>query len=129
MSRVAEGLLLALAAAVALNAGFLLQHAGSRTSIWVTPLHPIATLSSLLRSPLWSAGTALGLSGWAMHVGALARAPLSLGPAFVPGHLALAAPRAVAALRVRLTRAELWENRLMVRAISALTAGLDAHGS
>jgi len=129
MSRVAEGLLLALAASVALNAGFLLQHAGSRTSIAVSPLHPIATLSSLLRSPLWSAGTALGLGGWAMHVGALARAPLSLVQAFVAGGLALAAPMAVAVLRVRLTRAELWAIGLMVCALSALTAGLDAHGS
>jgi hypothetical protein len=129
VSRVAEGLVLALAASVALNAGFLFQHAGSRSSIAISPRHPVATLSSLLRSPLWAAGTALGLAGWAMHVGALARAPLSLVQAFVAGGLALAAPMAVVALRVRLTRVEVWAIALMVCALVALTAGLDAHGS
>src|SRR2546423_1664510 len=91
MSRVAEGLVLALAASVALNGGFLLQHAGSRTSIAVSPRHPVATLSSLLRSPLWSAGTALGLGGWAVPVAALARAPPSLVHAVVGGGVAAVA--------------------------------------
>jgi len=129
VSRVAVGLALALGASVALNAGFLLQHAGSRSSVAISPLRPVATLTSLLRSPLWSAGTAVGLGGWALHVAALARAPLSLVQAFVAGGLALAAPMAVVGLRVRLTRAEVTAVGLMACALVALTAGLHAHGA
>src|SRR5437588_2068540 len=129
MSRLEVGLALALAASVALNAGFLLQHAGSRTTVDVNPLRPVATLVGLLRSPLWAAGTVLGVTGWAMHIAALARAPLSLVQAFVAGGLAIAAPMAVIGLNVRLTRSEWSAIVLMVGALSALTAGLHAESA
>jgi hypothetical protein len=94
MSALATGLALALVASLALNGSFLLQHLGAVAAPPVTPLRPIATVRGLLASSRWSAGLALGLSGWAMHVAALSRAPLSLVQAFVAGGLALTVPAA-----------------------------------
>src|SRR5439155_407623 len=81
------GLGLALAASMALNLGYLLQHRGAGTAPPVTPRHPVTTLAGLLSSGAWLAGLACGLGGWALHVAALSRAPLSLVQAFVAGGL------------------------------------------
>jgi hypothetical protein len=126
--RLATGLALALGASVALNAGFLLQHAGSAARAPITPRHPLATIGTLLRSPLWALGAVAGLSGWALHVAALSRAPLSLVQAFVAGGLALAAPMAAIGLRHRLERRERAAIALMVLALVLLAAGLGREG-
>ena len=95
MTSAAPGLLMALAASVALSTSYLLQHAGSASAAAVSARRPWTTLRSLLRSPRWSVGAAVGMAGWALHVGALSRAPLSLVQAFVAGGLALTVPLAV----------------------------------
>ena len=128
MSTLAVGLLLALVASVALNGAFLLQHAGAADAADIDPRHPIATLVSLLRSPLWAVGAVVGMTGWALHVAALSRAPLSLVQAFVAGGLALAAPMAAFGLRHRLQPAERTGVALMVVALLALSAGLHGEG-
>jgi hypothetical protein len=92
MSTVAVGLLCALAASVALNGSFLLQHVGSASLDAITPLHPLRTMRSLLSARAWTAGAVLGMCGWALHVAALTRAPLSLVQAFVAGGVALTVP-------------------------------------
>lgn len=124
MSSLTAGLLLALAASVALNGSYLLQHAGSAHAIEISPRHPIATFASLLRSPAWTIGAVVGIAGWAMHVGALSRAPLSLVQAFVAGGLALAAPMAVFGLGHRLRAEEKRSVALMVLALVLLAVGL-----
>lgn len=127
MSGAALGPALAIAASVALNASFLMQHAGSSMAERVTPRHPLATLVGLLRSPVWAAGAVVGLTGWALHVAALSRAPLSLVQAFVAGGLALAVPMAALGLRHRVTRSERVGVVLMVVALTLLALGLHAH--
>jgi hypothetical protein len=125
VSGLAFGLTLAVAASVALNAGFLLQHAGSSGAPAVTVRRPIATLRGLLASRLWVAGLALGLAGWALHVDALSHAPLSLVQAFVAGGLVLAVPLALA-FGHRLERGELGAVVLLAAALALLSTGARA---
>jgi uncharacterized membrane protein len=124
VSEVAVGLALALAASLALNFAFLLQHAGSVGEAAITPLRPLATLRTLLRSPLWLVGGALGMAGWGLHVAALAHAPLSLVQAFVAGGLVLAVPLAVGALGHRLDRREVRGVLLLAGSLVLLSIGL-----
>lgn len=106
MSALALGLGLAVAATVTLNASYLVQHVGARTAPAITLARPLATLRGLLLSRLWLAGLAVGLVGWALHVGALAHAPLSLVQAWAAGGLVLAVPAAALTLGQRLGRRE-----------------------
>jgi hypothetical protein len=118
------GPLLALAAAVALNGSYLLQHAGSAGAAAITPLRPLRTFAALLRSPAWTLGAVAGMSGWALHVAAMRQAPLSLVQAFVAGGLALTVPLAAVTLRQRLARGERQALALMVAALLGLALGL-----
>jgi uncharacterized membrane protein len=126
MSGVWLGLGLALAASLALNLGYLLQHGGAGTAPPVTPRHPVATLRGLFASPIWLAGLGVGLSGWALHVLALSRAPLSLVQAFVAGGLVLCVPLAAVALGHRVTAGEARGVALMSLALAGLSLGLHA---
>jgi drug/metabolite transporter (DMT)-like permease len=125
VSSLGFGLALAVAASVALNAGFLLQHAGSAGAPAVSARRPVATLRGLLGSRLWLAGLGLGLAGWALHVDALSHAPLSLVQAFVAGGLVLAVPLALA-LGHRLDRGELRAVVVLAAALALLCAGARA---
>jgi hypothetical protein len=122
------GVLLAVAAAVALNASYLMQHAGSARGAAIDPRRPLGTLASLLRSPIWAAGGAVGLTGWALHLGAMREAPLSLVQAFVAGGLALSAPMAAIGLRRRPAAGEAQAVGLMVLALVLLSVGLGGGG-
>jgi len=124
MSSVAFGLVLALGASVALNAGFVLQHAGAAHAPAITPRHPLATVRGLLRSPAWAAGAVAGFGGWGLHVAALSHAPLSLVQAFVAGGLALTVPMAALALGHRAGPAEKRAALAMVVALVLLSLGL-----
>jgi hypothetical protein len=126
MSRLAAGLLLALAASAALNGGYVLQHVGAAGAPAVDPRRPVRTLRALLGSRAWLVGGALGMTGWGLHVGALTRAPLSLVQAFVAGGIVLVAPWAAAAAGRRLSPAEWRGVALMAGALALL--GLGLHG-
>jgi hypothetical protein len=115
---------LALLASLALNASFLAQHAGARTAPPVSPLRPVATVRGLLASPVWSIGLALGLTGWALHVVALANAPLSLVQPFAAGGLALAVPAAARLLGERLDARERAAVGMMALALVGLSVGV-----
>jgi hypothetical protein len=128
MTPTTTGVLLAIAAAVALNASYLMQHAGSSAAAAIDPRRPVATLVALLRSPIWAAGGAVGLTGWGLHLGALREAPLSLVQAFVAGGLALSAPMAALGLRRRPARGETQAVALMVLALALLSIGLAGGG-
>jgi hypothetical protein len=85
------GLGLALASAGALNWGFLDQHASASA---LPPLHvrrPLASLRVLSSSRRWLRGFLVGLAGWALYVGALSIAPLSLVQATSAGGIGLLA--------------------------------------
>src|SRR4051794_35212923 len=70
-------MLVAIAAALAINAGYVLQHRGLATVPRVEVRRPLATLAALLRSPRWLVGAALGYGGLALEVLALTALPLS----------------------------------------------------
>ena len=129
MSATLAGAGLALAAATALNASYLLQHRGSARLPAVDARRPVATLRSLLGARAWVLGGALGMAGWALHIGAMRVAPLSLVQAFVAGGLVLSVPLAALILRRRLARSERQAIALMVVALLALAAGLPGGGA
>jgi hypothetical protein len=122
----AIGLALALVASAALNGSYLLQHAGSAGTPAISARRPLRTLRGLLGSGLWLGGLALGMAGWALHVGALSLAPLSLVQAFVAGGLVLCVPVAARVFGARVGRAEAAGIVLMVAALVALSIGAHA---
>ncbi len=128
MSHLTIGLLLAVAGSVALNASYLIQHAGSVGAPAIEPRHPLRTLRSLLRSRLWLGGGVLGMTGWAISVAALTQAPLSLVQAFLIGGIALLAPVSVRVLGHRLTPRETAGITLVLVALAVLLVGHGAVG-
>ena len=128
MSHLLIGLSLALIGSVALNASYLIQHAGSVAAPTIAFGHPIRTLGALLRSRLWLAGGVLGITGWAISIAALTQAPLSLVQAFLIGGIALLAPVAVRVLGHRLTPRELAGISLVLFALLVLLVGRGAVG-
>jgi hypothetical protein len=124
VTALALGLTLAVAASVALNGSYLLQHAGSAELPAVDPRHPLRTVGGLFAEPLWLAGLALGMSGWALHVAALTKAPLSLVQAFVAGGLALTVPAARRWLKRPIGAGEAMAVVAMAVALALLTLGM-----
>jgi len=126
MSALASGLALAVIASVALNASFLLQHAGSRDAPELSAQRPLVSLRALLGSRVWLVGGAAGLTGWALYIVALTHAPLSLVQAFAAGALALTVPAAARAFGQRLPRGELTAVLALVAALVLLGLGASA---
>jgi drug/metabolite transporter (DMT)-like permease len=127
MSSLAAGLVLALGSSLALNGSFLVQGAGAVTAPTVDARRPLRTVFGLLRSPVWTAGLALGLFGWALYVAALAYAPLSFVQAFAAGGLVLVAPVAVRFLGHPVERRA--RSGLVVMTAALVVLALGAHGS
>jgi hypothetical protein len=75
---VGAGLVLALGSAAALNWAFFRQHGAASTLPPLSLRRPLHSLVLLARSPSWLVGFLVGLGGWALYVGALRLAPLSL---------------------------------------------------
>lgn len=101
---IAAGLVLALGSAVALNWGWIAQHTAASDLPALALRHPAASLRVLFRDLRWLTGFLVGLGGWALYIGALALAPLSLVQAVAAGGigvLALLAHRAGAPLSGR----------------------------
>jgi hypothetical protein len=128
MSHLLLGLSLALIGSVALNASYLIQHAGSLAAPTIAFRHPLRTFGALLRSRLWLAGGVLGITGWAISIAALTQAPLSLVQAFLIGGIALLAPIAVRVLGHQLTVKELTGISLVLFALLVLLVGRGAVG-
>jgi drug/metabolite transporter (DMT)-like permease len=128
ISHLIGGLSLAIVGSVALNASYLVQHAGSVAAPTIAFRHPLRTLGALLRSRLWLVGGVLGITGWAISIAALTQAPLSLVQAFLIGGVALLAPVAVRVLGHRLTPRELVGISLVLLALLVLLVGRGAVG-
>ena len=88
---IALGLLLALASALAANAGNLLKHRGCGEAPPVDLRHPIGTARALWRRRSFAVGMLVGGGAWALHVGALSLAPLSLVQVVLAGGVVLIA--------------------------------------
>jgi hypothetical protein len=85
------GLLLALACAFTTNIALLCKHRGALAAPSVQLGHPLASAASLFRSRWWTIGFAVAIGAWALHVAALAVAPLSLVETTISGGLVLLA--------------------------------------
>ena len=120
------GLALALAASVAQGAGYLCQHITAVERPPVSIRRPLRTLGSMLGSGWWRVGLLLAATGFLLHLGALALAPISLVQAFVAGGLALVAPLAARAFHHRLTSAERRAVPLMAVSLAVLALGISA---
>jgi hypothetical protein len=75
---IAVGLGLALASALALDAGFLLQQSAAALAPRLSARRPLASARALVASRRWTGGFVLGIGGWGLYFCALALAPLSL---------------------------------------------------
>jgi drug/metabolite transporter (DMT)-like permease len=81
------GLLLALACAFATNLAFLWKHRGAVAAPEIHMRHPLESAAGLFRSKWWTIGFLVALVAWALHVVALALAPISLVQAVISGGL------------------------------------------
>jgi hypothetical protein len=124
MPVILAGLALAIGASVAQGAGYLCQHVDAGERPPVSLRNPIRTLASMLGSGWWRLGLLFAVTGFLLHLGALALAPISLVQAFVAGGLALVAPMAARAFHHRLTRAERRAVPLMAISLAALALGI-----
>jgi drug/metabolite transporter (DMT)-like permease len=81
------GILLALLCAFATNVAFLLKHRGACAAPDVSLRHPVRSATGLFRSKWFAIGMLVAAGAWALHVGALALAPLSVVQAVIAGGL------------------------------------------
>ena len=81
------GLALALVCAAASSVSFLLKHRGAVAAPPVQVRHPLRSAVGLFRSREFAIGWAVAVGAWALHVGALALAPLSIVQAVLAGSL------------------------------------------
>jgi hypothetical protein len=72
------GLLLALVCAFVANLGFFYKHRGANAVAKVTVRHPLRSARALYSSRWFALGMAIAVVSWALHVGALALAPMSV---------------------------------------------------
>src|SRR5215210_1030739 len=72
------GLGLAALSAATSQLGFLLRHRGAVAAPDVDARHPLRSAIELFRSKWWTIGYGVAAIAYALHVGALALAPLSL---------------------------------------------------
>jgi drug/metabolite transporter (DMT)-like permease len=81
------GLILALASAVATNVAFLFKHRGAVLALPILVRHPLQSVVGLFRSRWFLVGWIVAIAAWALHVGALSLAPLSIVQAVLSGGL------------------------------------------
>jgi len=85
------GILLALSCAFASNLAFFYKHRGACAASPVELLHPLRSARSLLSSAWFVVGMAVAAVAWALHVAALALAPMSVVQAVLAGGVVLVA--------------------------------------
>ena len=84
---VGVGLICALLSALGTNLAFLFKHRGAVAAPDVDMRHPLRSAVDLFRSKWWSIGWAVAAVAFALHVAALALAPISIGQAVLAGGL------------------------------------------
>ena len=95
----------AVGAAIAINAGYVIQHGGLSAAPRLEWRRPLAAVAALLRSRRWVAGALLGYAGLGLELVALAALPLSTVQAAVGAGLVVVAVLARAAGGAPLGRA------------------------
>jgi hypothetical protein len=84
-------LALALLSAFALNWGWVAQHSAAGGLPALSLRRPVLALRALFGDLSWLTGFAVGLAGWALYIGALTLAPLSLVQAVSAGGIGILA--------------------------------------
>ena len=84
---VSIGLICALLSALGTNLAFLFKHRGAVAAPDVDMRHPLRSAVDLFRSKWWSVGWGIAAVAFALHVAALALAPISIGQAVLAGGL------------------------------------------
>ena len=121
------GLVLALAAALATNLAFLFKHRGAVRAAPIRARHPLLGAAGLFRSKWFAVGWLVAVLAWALHVGALARAPLSIVQAVLSGGLVFLAVLAERFFDLRLGRWQ-WFG-VTITAAGLAIIGLTASGA
>src|SRR6266536_1779303 len=85
------GILLALGCALATNLGFLYKHRGAIAADHVDVRHPVHSAAALFSSKWFAIGMGVATGAWALHVAALAMAPMSVVQAVLAGGVVLLA--------------------------------------
>jgi hypothetical protein len=122
---VIAGLALALGSALGTNVGFLFKQRGAVLAPPVRARHPLRSAVGLFRSRWFSLGWAVAVGAWALHVGALALAPLSIVQAVLSGGLVFLAVLAERYFGFRLGRRQ-WGGVIITAAglaVIAITGG------
>jgi drug/metabolite transporter (DMT)-like permease len=81
------GLTLALASALGTNVAFLFKHRGAVLAPPIRVRHPLRSAADLFASRWFAIGWLVAIFAWALHVGALSLAPLSIVQAVLSGGL------------------------------------------
>src|SRR3954469_25086156 len=92
----------AVGAAIAINAGYVVQHGGLSSAPRIELGRPLAAVTALLRSRRWVAGAMLGYAGLGLELVALATLPLSTVQATIGAGLVVVAALSRAAGGARL---------------------------
>jgi len=126
------GILLALLCALAANLGFFYKHRGCNEVPTVEVSHPLRTAKALWGSKWFALGMLLGFVGWALHVGAIALAPLSTVQVVLSGGVVLIAVMADRIFGFSVDKRQWWGLGLMAAGLAVLAftmpGGHEAHG-
>src|SRR4051794_34702312 len=125
------GLVLALATACASVTGFLLKARGAVESPDVDWRAPVRSSLALFASRVYAIGMAVAMASWALHVGALALAPISLVQTVIAGGLVFLTVAADRLFGQRVTRREWIGVALTAAGLAVLAATMSdtGHGS
>ena len=121
-------MLLALGTALASVLGFLYKHRGAIESPPVEMRRPVRTSLALFRSRWYVVGIVVATASWALHVGALALAPISLVQSVIAGGLVLLTVSADRLFAHEVTRREWIGVALAALGLAFLAATLDGAG-
>ena len=116
------GLALALACALATSVSFLLKQRGAVAAPPVRARHPLRSAAELFRSKWFAVGWLVAVGAWALHVGALALAPLSVVQAVLSAGLVFLAVLAERFFGFRLGRRQ-WTG-LVITAVGLAIIGI-----
>jgi drug/metabolite transporter (DMT)-like permease len=116
------GLGLALACALATSVSFLLKQRGAVTAPAVRVRHPLRSAAGLFRSRWFAVGWLVAVGAWALHVGALTLAPLSVVQAVLSSGLVFLAVLAERFFGFRLGRRQ-WIG-LVITAVGLAVIGI-----
>lgn len=114
------GIFLALLCALAANLGFFYKHRGCNEVPAIDVRHPLRAAKDLWSSKWFALGMLLGFVGWALHVGAIALAPLSTVQVVLSGGVVFIAVMADRIFGFSVDKRQWWGLGLMAAGLAVL---------